>query len=217
MMGAPQGMPMQRPPMNMSMAPMQMGHPGMPPAMQGGAPNRPAHYKPPKDLPSLHVSNLGDDVYEANLYSFFKNKGYKIIRAKIVFDKLTSKPRGFGYINFQTEEEAERCLKEQQNAQIGKRQVVLQRTKSKDTNYDKEANIIVRNLPKDLTQDQLRQMFAEFGNIISCKIEVNLQGQSKGYGYIQFEKIEEAQKAIEKMNQQEVGEENKKRIDVMVH
>jgi polyadenylate-binding protein len=58
-------------------------------------------------------------------------------------------------------------------------------------------------------------LFKEHGKIISCKLETDTKGESKGYGYVQFEKAEDAKTAIEKLNGMEVGE-SKKKIDVNV-
>ena len=51
---------------------------------------------------------------------------------------------------------------------------------------DPEANIIVRNLPKNVTQDQVRSVFVTFGEILSCKVDVYKDGTSKGFAYVQF-------------------------------
>ena len=65
---------------------------------------------------------------------------------------------------------------------------------------DPEANIIVRNLPKNATQDQVRAAFVTFGEILSCKVEVFNDGTSKGFAYIQFKNPADAQKSIAAMN-----------------
>ncbi|XP_060974282.1 polyadenylate-binding protein 2-like [Cannabis sativa] len=45
------------------------------------------------------------------------------------------------------------------------------------------------------------QQFSIFGNILSCKIATDdVSGQSKGYGFVQFDSKEAAQSAIEKLN-----------------
>ena len=89
--------------------------------------------------------------------------------------------------------------------------------RSKDVTLSPDANLIVRNLSKEIDQSQLMTMFKEFGKIVSCKLETDNKGESKGYGYVQFEKADDAKTAIEKMNGKEVGTENKKKIDVNVH
>jgi RNA recognition motif-containing protein len=42
----------------------------------------------------------------------------------------------------------------------------------------------------------LQESFGEFGKIISSKIEKYGDGSSRGFAYIQFEKVEDATNAI---------------------
>lgn len=98
------------------------------------------------------------------------------------------------------------------NAIIDGRSVVL--NKKKDSDFDSKANILVRNLPKETDQKELSSLFSEFGNIKSCKLEVYANGESRGFGYVQFEKQDSAKAAIEKLNKRVI---NGKEIEVMIH
>jgi len=80
-----------------------------------------------------------------------------------MFDSESKRSKGFGYLNFYSQEEAQRCLDEMNNAVIDGRQCVLNKKKDKDSNFDKMANILVRNLPKETDQKELSSLFAEFG------------------------------------------------------
>lgn len=99
-----------------------------------------------------------------------------------MFDNESKRSKGFGYLNFYSEEEALRCLEEMNNALIDGKQVIL--NKKNDSTFDSKANILVRNLPKETDQKELRGLFVEFGNIKSCKLEVYGTGVSRGFGYI---------------------------------
>ncbi|KAF7830605.1 putative acetyltransferase [Senna tora] len=57
-----------------------------------------------------------------------------------------------------------------------------------------------RNLDKAIDHKALHETFSAFGNILSCKITTDASGQSKGYGFVQFDKEESAQNAIKKLN-----------------
>jgi len=72
----------------------------------------------------------------------------------------------------------------------------------------------VRNLPKETDQKQLNDLFKQFGNIKSCKLEVYANGESRGFGYVQFETQDAAQNAIQQLNSTKIGE---KTIEVMIH
>ena len=58
-----------------------------------------------------------------------------------------------------------------------------------------------RNLSFDTDEDDLHDMFSEFGDISYCKIVVNQQtGLSKGTGFIQFKNTEAAQSCVAAAN-----------------
>jgi polyadenylate-binding protein len=80
------------------------------------------------------------------------------------------------------------------NATFNGKQVVLNKKKSK--NFDSEANIIIRNLAKEMTQAEIYDLCKVFGNIVSCKLETLNTGVSKGFCYVQFDNKEASQKAI---------------------
>ncbi|XVF18901.1 hypothetical protein REPUB_Repub11eG0063400 [Reevesia pubescens] len=57
------------------------------------------------------------------------------------------------------------------------------------------ANLFVKNLNPSITSARLVQIFCRFGTILSCKIAEE-NGQSKGFGFVQFESEESAMAAI---------------------
>ena len=50
------------------------------------------------------------------------------------------------------------------------------------------------------THEDLYSKFCTFGKILSCKTSIDTEHNFLGYGYVQFSKIEEAQKAIKEVS-----------------
>lgn len=62
-------------------------------------------------------------------------------------------------------------------------------------------NIYVGNLSYELTEDELRQAFEQFGRVSSVSIlKDRYTGQSRGFGFVEMPAKAEAQAAIEGLN-----------------
>lgn len=57
-----------------------------------------------------------------------------------------------------------------------------------------------QNLDKSIDNKLLHDTFSVFGTILTCKVATDASGQSKGYGFVQYETEEGAKKAIEQLN-----------------
>ena len=61
-------------------------------------------------------------------------------------------------------------------------------------------NIIVKHLPISFTNEDLLQLYSEYGPIVSSKLEVNRHDKCRNFAYVQFLREEDAKRAIEKTN-----------------
>ena len=65
--------------------------------------------------------------------------------------------------------------------------------------------LFVGGLPYTITSAQLGEMFAQFGTVVSADVITDkYSGRSKGFGFVEMEKDEEADTAIEKLNETEL-------------
>lgn len=61
--------------------------------------------------------------------------------------------------------------------------------------------LFVGNLSYSITDDQFKALFATYGTIVSINIvKDKFSGRSKGFGFVEFEKEEEAQAAMQALD-----------------
>jgi RNA recognition motif-containing protein len=61
--------------------------------------------------------------------------------------------------------------------------------------------LYVGNLPYQVTEDQLKELFAEAGEVVSAKIITDrMTGQPKGFGFVEMSTKQEGQRAISMIN-----------------
>ncbi|XP_054161990.1 ELAV-like protein 3 isoform X2 [Oppia nitens] len=66
---------------------------------------------------------------------------------------------------------------------------------------DSKTNLIVNYLPQTMTQEEIRSLFSSIGEVESCKlIRDKVTGQSLGYGFVNYVRPEDADKAITTLN-----------------
>jgi RNA recognition motif-containing protein len=66
-------------------------------------------------------------------------------------------------------------------------------------------NIFVANLNFKIRGEYLREVFEEYGEVSSAKVIMDRRtGKSKGFGFVEMDNEDEALKAIEALNGQEL-------------
>jgi RNA recognition motif-containing protein len=72
--------------------------------------------------------------------------------------------------------------------------------------------LLIRNLDRLTTEEELKDLFLEFGAVQSCDLVIDRDsGASKGFGFIEMPKSGEAKAAIKKLNNKTIGS-NKIRV-----
>jgi cold-inducible RNA-binding protein len=67
--------------------------------------------------------------------------------------------------------------------------------------------LYVGNLPYDITEEGLRELFSPFGQVNTATIIINkFNNRSKGFGFVEFAEDSSAREAIEKLNESTVGD-----------
>ena len=66
--------------------------------------------------------------------------------------------------------------------------------------------LFVGSLPFETTSEELNKLFAEIGAVESANIVTDrMSGRSRGFGFVEMAKDDDATKAVEKLNGSEIG------------
>ena len=72
-------------------------------------------------------------------------------------------------------------------------------------------NLYVGNLSYDMTDEDLQQVFEEYGTVNKVNIIMDRDsGRSKGFGFVEMESSESGEKAVQELDGQEVKGRNLK-------
>lgn len=149
---------------------------------------------------SLYVGDLEVNVNDSQLYDHFNQVG-QVVSVRVCRDLATRRSLGYGYVNFTNPQDAARALDVLNFTPLNNKSIrVMYSHRDPSSRKSGTANIFIKNLDKTIDHKALHDTFSSFGQIMSCKIATDGSGQSKGYGFVQFEAEDSAQNAIDKLN-----------------
>ncbi|XP_059287372.1 polyadenylate-binding protein 2-like isoform X1 [Lycium ferocissimum] len=149
---------------------------------------------------SLYVGDLEFNVTDSQLYDLFNQVG-QVVSVRVCRDLSTRRSLGYGYVNYSNPQDAARAMEMLNFTPVnGKTIRVMYSHRDPTLRKSGSANIFIKNLDRSIDNKALHDTFSSFGNILSCKIATDSNGQSKGYGFVQFDNEESAQGAIDKLN-----------------
>ncbi|XP_042563326.1 RNA-binding protein 28 isoform X2 [Clupea harengus] len=179
---------------------------------------------------TLFVQNLPATATNDRLEEIFSEIG-PVKHCFVVNDKESGKCRGIGYVTFPMAEDAQRALSEIRDYDgkkirvlVAKKKIIVKKKKaSKEEeeeaaspkkpakadkkpfkNSKKKARLIVRNLSFKCSEDDLRQFFAKYGTVLEASIPLKPDGKMRGFAFVQFKNIVEANKALRGTNLKEI-------------
>ena len=169
---------------------------------------------------NIYVKNLDPEVTQDDFVQLFEQFG-KVTSAVVQFDE-EGKSRGFGFVNFDTHDEAQKAVEALHDSDFKGRKLFVARAQKKAEreeelrkSYEQAkmeklskyqgVNLYIKNLEDDIDDDRLRQEFEPFGAITSAKVMRDEKGTSKGFGFVCFSAPEEATKAVAEMNNKMIG------------
>ena len=149
---------------------------------------------------SLYVGDLDPEVDERHLYDLFNQVG-QVVSVRVCSDLTTRRSLGYGYVNYSNPQDAARAIDVLNFTPLNNKPIrIMYSHRDPSIRKSGTGNIFIKNLDKAIDHKALHDTFSSFGHILSCKIATDASGQSKGYGFVQFDTEESAQNAIDKLN-----------------
>ena len=153
----------------------------------------------------LFISELPDNILDTELKEFFSAYEPDIYMIQIdrnqkMYDLFNSrKPKATIY--FKSHQKAKEARNELNMKRLkGKALNIMWHERDNSIRYNNEANLFVKGISLSANPRDIYELFAKYGEIISCKMCEDEDGNLLGYGYINYYNLESAEKAISNLN-----------------
>lgn len=111
--------------------------------------------------------------------------------------------KGYGYVQYKNEEYANRAIQHLNGVLLHGKELYVVPYVSKQERVTKFTNVFVKNISASTTEEDLKSKFGEFGSMTSVAVMRDEAGNSKCFGFVNFENAEDAARSVEALNGQE--------------
>ncbi|KAI4504516.1 hypothetical protein M0802_000066 [Mischocyttarus mexicanus] len=148
---------------------------------------------------NLIINYLPQSMTEKDLYSLFVTIG-PVESCRVMKDYKTGYSYGFGFVNYTKADDALTAINTLNGLQVQNKRLKVSFARPSGEEI-KETNLYVTNLPRNITESQIDDIFSKFGNIVQKNIlKDKLTGLPRGVAFVRFDKREEAQEAISQLH-----------------
>ncbi|OWM86354.1 hypothetical protein CDL15_Pgr010696 [Punica granatum] len=170
---------------------------------------------------TIFVGDLASDVTDYMLQEMFRGRYPSVKGAKVVMDRLTGRTKGYGFVKFTDESEQVRAMSEMNGVFLSTRPMRIglatnkkaatgqqyntkasyQSTQASQVETDpNNKTVFVGGLDLNVNDDHLRQVFGQYGEIVTVKIP-----PGKRCGFVQFADRSCAEEAMRMLNGTQLG------------
>ncbi|XP_068646809.1 uncharacterized protein [Aristolochia californica] len=164
---------------------------------------------PERDQRTVFAYQICLKADERDVYEFFSRAG-KVRDVRLIMDRNSRRSKGVGYIEFYDVMSVPMAIALSGQLLLG--QPVMVKPSEAEKNLVQSTTtaagaagarrLYVGNLHFNITEEQLRQVFEPFGTVELVQLPLDPEtGQCKGFGFVQFARLEDA-KAAQSLNGQ---------------
>ncbi|KAJ7563090.1 hypothetical protein O6H91_03G096500 [Diphasiastrum complanatum] len=172
---------------------------------------------PERDQRTVFAYQISLKADERDVYEFFSRAG-KVRDVRLIMDRNSRRSKGVGYIEFYDAMSVPIAIAMSGQLLLG--QPVMVKPSEAEKNLVQSTTtaaggaggytgpysggarrLYVGNLHFNITEDQLRQVFEPFGPVELVQLPTDPEtGQCKGFGFVQYQKLEDARAAQQALN-----------------
>ncbi|KAH7684025.1 nucleolin protein [Dioscorea alata] len=160
----------------------------------------------------LFVGNLPFTVDSSELAGLFESVG-SVEMVEVIYDKLTGKSRGFGFVTMSSVAEVEAAEKQFNGYELGGRPLRVSagppprkddfpsRGSRSFSSFNSSNKVYVGNLSWGVDKSTLESLFSEQGKVMDARVVYCREsGRSRGFGFVTYNTAEEVDNAISALN-----------------
>ena len=159
---------------------------------------------------TVFVKNLNFKTTEDGLRNFLRDEGFIPLVKYLKIIVKNAKSCGYGFIEFNTKEAAEKALRSlnmkildghKLELTISREKVVIKESNKKDRlDLEPTNKIIIRNVDFAAAKKELRELVAAFGEVRAVRMPSKVTGEHRGYAFVEFSNVEEAKNAYDALS-----------------
>ncbi|ORY12807.1 hypothetical protein BCR34DRAFT_624095 [Clohesyomyces aquaticus] len=157
---------------------------------------------------NVFIKNLDVAIDNKALHDTFAAFG-NILSCKVAQDEMGNS-KGYGFVHYETAEAATNAIKHVNGMLLNEKKVFVGHHIPKKDRMSKFeemkanfTNIYVKNVVQEATDDDFRELFEKYGPITSASLAHDETGKSRGFGFVNFIKHEDAAQAVDALNDSE--------------
>ncbi|KAF7294881.1 Polyadenylate-binding protein [Mycena indigotica] len=159
---------------------------------------------------NIFIKNLDEAIDNKALHDTFAAFG-NVLSCKVATDEH-GMSKGYGFVHYETGEAAESAIKAVNGMLLNDKKVYVghhisrkERQSKLDEMKAQFTNLYIKNLDPEYTQEEFEKLFTQFGAVTSAIVQLDEEGKSKGFGFVNYESHEAAQQAVDTLNDTEIN------------
>jgi len=156
---------------------------------------------------NIFIKNLDTSTGHKELYDHFSEFG-SILSCKVALNE-TGQSKGYGFVHYENEKSAKDAIDKVNQTKIGSKEVYvglfIPRKMRAQATEQSWTNVYVKDLDPEMSDDDFKALFEAYGRVNSPLIKRNEKGLSTGFGFINFDRHEDAKASVDALNGKRIG------------